>query len=86
MTKFNWSDYCATEYNRNQCSEDNCILYPKCLIKELRGEEMSLYNIKLYYAYDSKLKRVCVHVLKKGELISLVTGNKRPYNEDEEEK
>lgn len=32
--KFNWACYCVTNKNRNQCSEDNCTMYPICLIKD----------------------------------------------------
>lgn len=34
MSKLDWSNYCATCVNRNQCSEKNCIIYPICLIKD----------------------------------------------------
>ncbi len=33
--KLNWSSYCATTKNRNQCSEKNCILFPMCVIKKI---------------------------------------------------
>ena len=32
--KFNWSGYCATNDNRNQCCEENCILFSICKIKK----------------------------------------------------
>ncbi|GBE20501.1 hypothetical protein BMS3Abin17_01242 [archaeon BMS3Abin17] len=30
-----WSNYCATNTNRNQCDE-NCTLFPICLIKKIK--------------------------------------------------
>ena len=33
--KFNWSDYCATNVNRNQCKEESCVLWNICKIKDL---------------------------------------------------
>ncbi len=33
-TMFNWTCYCATNINRNQCSEESCTMYPICLIKD----------------------------------------------------
>ncbi|MFW6130126.1 MAG: hypothetical protein ACOC56_03005 [Atribacterota bacterium] len=37
--KKDWSNYCATNRNRNQCSEENCTIYPICLIKDLEEEK-----------------------------------------------
>jgi len=32
----NWSTYCATTNNRNQCSKETCTIFPICKIKEVR--------------------------------------------------
>ncbi len=32
--KKDWSNYCATTNNRNQCSEEGCIIFPICKIKD----------------------------------------------------
>ncbi len=32
--KFDWSNYCCTTENRNQCSEESCSIYKICLIKK----------------------------------------------------
>lgn len=34
MSKLDWSGICATSTGRYQCCEENCILYPICLIKD----------------------------------------------------
>ena len=34
MGKLDWSGICATSKGRHQCSEDNCILFDLCLIKD----------------------------------------------------
>ena len=31
-----WTSYCATTTNRNQCSKKNCTAYSICLIKKLK--------------------------------------------------
>jgi len=33
--KLNWTNYCATNNNRNQCSNENCTMFPICLIKNI---------------------------------------------------
>jgi len=37
--KLNWSGVCAVSDNRNQCSEENCILFPICKIKKKKEVE-----------------------------------------------
>jgi len=37
--KLNWSGVCAVNDNRNQCSEENCILFPICKIKKKKEAE-----------------------------------------------
>jgi len=37
--KLNWSGVCAVNDNRNQCSEENCILFPICKIKKKTGAQ-----------------------------------------------
>ena len=32
----NWSTYCATSNNRNQCSKETCTIFPICKFKEVR--------------------------------------------------
>jgi hypothetical protein len=33
----NWSTYCATTNQRNQCSKETCTIFPICKFKEVRG-------------------------------------------------
>ena len=42
--KHDWSSICATNDNRNQCSEKNCTIYPICKIKE--GKSQTLEEVK----------------------------------------
>lgn len=35
MGKLNWSGFCAISKGRHQCCEENCIIYPICLIKDV---------------------------------------------------
>jgi hypothetical protein len=32
----NWSTYCATTNQRNQCSKETCTIFPICKFKEVR--------------------------------------------------
>jgi hypothetical protein len=32
----NWSSYCATTNQRNQCSKETCTIFPICKMKEVR--------------------------------------------------
>ena len=32
----NWSSYCATTNQRNQCSKETCTIFPICKFKEVR--------------------------------------------------
>ena len=34
-----WTSYCATTTNRNQCSKENCTAYSICLIKKLKEKK-----------------------------------------------
>jgi hypothetical protein len=33
----NWSSYCATTNNRNQCSKETCTIFPICKIRKSKG-------------------------------------------------
>jgi hypothetical protein len=33
---FDWSSYCATTNQRNQCSKETCTIFPICKFKEIR--------------------------------------------------
>jgi hypothetical protein len=33
----NWSTYCATTNNRNQCSKETCTIFPICKIRKSKG-------------------------------------------------
>jgi len=37
--KFDWTNYCATNLNRNQCCKEYCKYFPICKIKELIAQD-----------------------------------------------
>ena len=45
--KHNWCSICATDDNRNQCSEKNCTIYPICRIKQTRTQTLEKVKEKI---------------------------------------
>jgi len=35
----NWSTYCATSNQRNQCSKETCTIFPICKFKEVQDDK-----------------------------------------------